>query len=92
MQEFGPEAIKRVSVGKYPDEYGVLITVDKRDSRMSQLSDEMERQFEEKGIEVGVGISTWPHSAQRTTSPAGGQGSRGAGAPSLSPLFLCCRS
>ena len=31
---------------------------DKRHSKMSQLSDEIERQFEEKGIEVGVGIST----------------------------------
>ena len=58
VREFGREAIKRVSVGKYPDEYGVLITVDKRQSKMSQLSDEIERQFEEKGIEVGVGVST----------------------------------
>ena len=58
VQGFGREAIKRVSVGKYPDEYGVLITVDKRHSKRSQWSDEMERQFEEKGIEVGVGVST----------------------------------
>ena len=58
VQEFGCEAIKRVSVGKYPDEYGVLITVDKRHSKMSQLSDELERQFEKKGIEVGIGVST----------------------------------
>jgi len=57
VREFGREAIKQISVGKYPDEYGVLITVDKRHSKMSQLSDEIERQFEEKGIEVGVGVS-----------------------------------
>jgi len=58
VQEFGREAIKRVSVGKYPDEYGVLITVDKRHAKRSQWSDEMERQFEEKEIEVGIGVST----------------------------------
>ena len=58
VREFGREAIKRVSVGKYPDEYGVLITVDERQSKRSQLSDEIERRFEEKGIEVGVGVST----------------------------------
>ena len=58
VREFGREAIKQISVGKYPDEYGVLITVDKRHSKMSQLSDEIERQFEEKGIEVGIGVST----------------------------------
>ena len=31
---------------------------DKRHSKRSQLSDEMERQFEEKGIGVGVGVLT----------------------------------
>lgn len=59
VDAFGAETVRRVYADKYPDEYGVIVVVTHKDvDRMYDLSNELEDQFFEKGIPVGIAVST----------------------------------
>ena len=59
VDAFGAEIVRRVHADKYPDEYGVTVVVTHKDvDQMYDLSSELEDQFLEKGIPVGIAVST----------------------------------
>ena len=58
VNAFGSETVRRVYADKYPDEYGVTVVVTHKDvDRMYDLSTDLEDEFLEKGIPVGIAVS-----------------------------------